>query len=214
MRSPAATGPAAETDVGNDQDIGIHRPRDVDGQVLGEAPVHQQTPLVIDRREHPGCRYACPHGDGQVALVQQDGASRLQIGGHRPERRRETIEIGAVAERQRQLAQGLLQFLALDESLGQKNLPVLQAQRQSHQEIPIILLAPERQIATRRRIAERLLPIDRAHRQIDVVRAHPARVQTTHDGAHAGAGNAIDGNSQLFEDLEDADVRHAARPAA
>ena len=46
------------------------------------------------------------------------------------------------------------------------------------------------------------------------MRAEAARVQTADHGAHAGAGNRIDRNVQLLEDLEHADVRRTARTAA
>jgi hypothetical protein len=74
-----------------------------------------------------------------------------------------SIEVRAVAERQGELTQRLLQLLALDESLRQQDLAVLQTQRQAHQEIAVVLFAPEGEITARRRVAEGFLPIERAH---------------------------------------------------
>jgi len=91
---------------------------------------------------------------------------------------------------------------------------VLDAKRQPHQKVSIVLFAPERQIAARRRIAKRLLPIQRAHGRVDLLRRHAAGIQSADDGAHAGAGDAIDGNFEFFEYLQNPDMRHAARAAA
>ncbi len=192
----------------------MHRARHVDGQILRQAAVDQQPALRFDRREHPRGRDAGAHGDREIALVQQHGVARLQIGGHRAKRRRQQVEIRAVAEGQRQLTQGLLQLLPLDETLGQQDFPVLESERQPDQEIPVILLTPESQIAARRRIAKGLLPIDRAHGGIDLLGRHAAGIQAADHGAHAGAGDAVDGNFEFLENLEHADVRHAARAAA
>ena len=203
-----------KADIRHDENVGIHRTRDVDGQVLGQTAVDQQAALIIHRCEHAGCRNAGAHGDGQVPFVQEYGAAAFQIRSDRAKRRRQPVEIRSVVERQRQLAQRLLQFLALDQPLRQQDLAVLQTQRQAHQEVTIVLLAPEREIAPRRRVAKSLLPVDRAHGFVDVVRTHAAGIQTADHGAHAGARDAIDGYLELFENFEHADVRHAARAAA
>ena len=91
---------------------------------------------------------------------------------------------------------------------------MLQSERQAHQKVAVVLLAPEGQIAARRRVAERLLPVDRAHGGFDLGGGHAARVQAADHGAHAGARDAIDRNLQLLQDLEDPDMRHAAGAAA
>ena len=107
-----------------------------------------------------------------------------------------------------------MQLLALDETLGQQNLRMLQTQGQTHQEIAIILLTPESEIAARRSIAESFLPIQRTNGRFDVMRAHPARIQAADDRPHARARNAIDRDFQIFKDFEYADVRDAASAAA
>ena len=203
-----------EAHIGHDKDVRMHRPRHADGQILRQAAVDQQPAVQFDRREYAGRRHAGAHRDRQIALVEQHRLAGFQIGRHRAKRGRQQIEIGAVAERQGQLAQRLLQLLALNEALRQQDLAVLEAERQPHQKIAVVLLAPEGQIPARRRIAKRLLPVDRAHGGVDVVRRHAARVQSADDGAHAGAGDAVDGNLQVLEHLEHADVRDAARAAA
>ena len=182
-----------KTHVGDDEDVRVHLPRHIDGQIFRQPTVDQQEALGFHRRKQSWCGNAGAHGNGEISLVQQYGTAGDQVGGHRAKWRRQQVKVGAVAERQRELAQRLLQLLALNEPLGQENLAVLQAERQTHQKIPVILLAPEGQVAARRRIAERLLPIDRAHRRLNLCGGHAAGIQATDDGAHAGAGNAVDG---------------------
>ena len=91
---------------------------------------------------------------------------------------------------------------------------VLDTQRQTHQVIAVVLLAPEGQIAPRRGVAERLLPVNGAHGGLDLGGGHAARIQAADHGAHAGARDAVDRDFQLLQDLEHADVRHSARAAA
>jgi hypothetical protein len=78
----------------------------------------------------------------------------------------------------------------------------------------IVLLAPERQILARRCIAKCFLPVERSHGGVDLLCRHAAGIESADDGSHAGAGDAVDGNLQFLENLEDADVRHAACAAA
>ena len=171
----------------------MHLPRHIDGQILRQSAVDQQQTLGFDRRKQSRRGNARAHGDRQIAFVQQYGIAGDKIGGHRAKWRRQQVEVGAVAERQSELAQRLLQFLPLNEALRQENFAVLQTQRQAHEKISIILLAPEVLVAARRRITERLLPIDRAHGGVNLCGGHAAGVQTADDGTHAGAGDAVDG---------------------
>ena len=184
------------------------------GRFSARPPSNQQPSVIIDRSENARSGDAGPHGDRQVPAVEEHRLSVLQIRRHGAKRRRQLIEIRAVAERQSQLAQGLLEFLPLYESLGEEDVVMLQSEWQAHQEVPVILLASEGQIPARRCIAERLLPVDRAHGGFDVGGGHAARVQSADHGAHAGARDAIDRHFELLEDLEYADVRHTARTAS
>src|SRR6185437_767086 len=83
-----------------------------------------------------------------------------------------------------------------------------------HQEILVLLLAAEGQILTRRTVAKGVLPVQRCHDGLDLAGSETARIQTANDGAHASACNRIDGDMQLFEYLENTDVRRPARTAS
>ncbi len=200
--------------IRHDENVRLHRPRHVDRQVFGQTAVDQQSSAIIDRCEDAGGGDARPHGDRQVSALHQNRRAGFQIRRHCAKGCRKLIEIGGVAERQSELPQRLLQFLALNEALGQEDVIVLETQGQANQEIAVILFAPEVQIPARRRVAERLLPIHRTHGGFDLCSRHAARIQAAHHGAHAGAGDAVDGYLQLLDDPEHPDVRHAAGAAA
>ena len=89
----------------------MHGSRHVDGQVLRQSTVDQQPAVQFDRCEHSRRRHAGAHGDGKIALVHEDRVAGLQIGRHRAKWGGQQIEIRGVAERQSQLAQGLLELL-------------------------------------------------------------------------------------------------------
>ena len=63
-------------------------------------------------------------------------------------------------------------------------------------------------------VVERGAPIDRAEPFLDLRRGESRRIESPDDGAHARPDDVINGDAQLFHDLEHADVGGAARTSA
>ena len=73
----------------------------------------------------------------------------------------------------------------------------------------------ERQlVAAARAIAEGVLPVEARQDALDLHARVTARVETPNHGAHARAGDRIDGDVQLVEQLEHAGMGRAARAPA
>ena len=125
--------------------------------------------------------------------------------------RRQVIEVTHQCHRQRQLSQRLIQFLALHEALRNNQPLALQSERQIDQVFAVLLLTLKSQLGARRPIAKCRLPVQRGHRLLDLHAREAARVESADNGAHARAGDRIDGHVQAIEHLEHADVGRAAR---
>jgi len=107
----AAAEPRA--DIDDDDDIRAHLPRDIDGQVVGDAAVHQQSAVDFDRREEGGNRHAGAERADQFSLVQNDGLAGFNVGGDGPEGNVEFVEIGGVFRVQQKRFQDQIQILPL-----------------------------------------------------------------------------------------------------
>ena len=62
--------------------------------------------------------------------------------------------------------------------------------------------------------ADDLLPVDADQEFLELRRGHAGGVAAANERAHAGAGDAVDGDVHFFQHLEHADVRAALRAAA
>ncbi len=176
--------------------------------------VDQQLAIALDRRKHTGRRHARAHRRHQIARVHDDGLACFQIRGHGTERNGQAIERLNGRDRQRGASQHLLQLLALNQAPRQDETLVGHAERITHQEFAIVLLAAEPQLLARRTVFERVFPIHRAQQFLNIRDRHARRVQAADHRAHAGAGDRIDGNAHLVEHFEHTDVGRAPRAAA
>ena len=150
----------------------------------------------------------------QIAGFHDHRLTGLQIRRDRAKRGGQVVEARDARDRERQAPQHLVELLPLNQALRELDVAASKAQRKFDQEILILLLAAERQILARRAVAERVLPVQRSHDRLDLARAEPARIQAADDGAHARAGDRINGDVELLENLEHADVRGTPRAPA
>src|SRR5690606_12840626 len=123
-------------------------------------------------------------------------------------------EIRDVRNRQRLLPEHLVELLPLDQPLRQQEAPAAQAEREFDEEVLILELAAESEILSRRPVVEGILPIDGGHDLLDLARREAARIQPADHGAHARAGDGMNGNVKLLENLEHSDVRGTSGAAA
>ncbi len=147
-------------------------------------------------------------------MVEHHAVAGDDVGGNGAERDGEVVEVLYLRHRQGESAQDLRELLALHQSARQTELPAFDAQRELDQVVLVFELSPEVEIGARRPVAEGVLPVHRGHDPFDVARREPGGIQTTHHGAHAGAGDGVDGNVVLFQNLEHADVGGASRATA
>src|SRR6202008_4613610 len=96
----------------------------------------------------------------------------------------------------------------------QHDVTVAHPEREFHQVVLILLLAPQIEVLAGRTVTEGILPVDRGHDLLDVARREAARVEPADPRAQAGAGDRIDRYVHLLEHFEDADMGGAARAAA
>ena len=211
---PVALG-QRKAHVHRDDHVHAHCTREAHRQVVDQAAVHQQAPADLDGGEHARSRHARAQHRRQVARSEHDGLAGLEVSGERAKRCRQLVEIGHVADAQRRAAQHLRDFLALHQPERQHDaLPRTEPECAPGQKTPIVLLAPEHEVAARRAIAQQVLPVEGVEDLGDLRAAQPGGVQPAHDRAHAGAGDCIDRNPHLLQRANDTDVRGATRPAA
>ena len=113
-----------------------------------------------------------------------------------------------------ELAEDEVELLPLDEAGGERRLPVLDADGELREERGLVELAPERLVVARHLVLEGAVPVHRGEGVLHLLRRHAGRVEAADDRAHAGPGDEVDGDVDLLQDLQDADVRGAARAAA
>ena len=130
------------------------------------------------------------------------------------ERRRQRVEVLDGGDPHGLDAQRLGQALALDESARHAEASALDAEREAHEELTVVLLAAVVERVARRPVAERGVPVHAAHQRVDFRGGHAGGVEAADHRAHAGAGDGIHRYAQFLERLQHADVRKPARTAA
>ena len=86
-------------DVHRDDDVGAQLARLVDRQVVGDAAVHQQPAVDLDRRHRAGHRHAGAHRLRDAAAIEHDRLAGLDVRGHGAEWNRQLLEIADVIRR-------------------------------------------------------------------------------------------------------------------
>ena len=106
-------------------------------------------------------------------------------------------------------------MVAQNGPLGQGNPTlIVEANFKIHQKINVIPLALKGKIAAIVGFAEQCRPLGCFHQRFQLFRGIPRRIKPPHNGPHAGAGDAIDGNTLFFQNLQNAHVGNAQGPAA
>src|SRR3569833_3903216 len=105
-------------DIHYDQNLDAHRARNVDRKVLADAAGHQEAPVALHWREHAGRGHAGSHRTRELARVDRDGLSSLEISRACPERGGKIVKIGNACDRQGQASQHLVEPLSLNQALG------------------------------------------------------------------------------------------------
>ncbi len=139
-----------ETHVHGDHDVHAHLPGQVDGQVVHQAPVHQQPAVDLHRGEYAGRRHARAQHGGEIARAQHHRIAALKVGGKATEWGRQLVEILHVRHAHGGAAQHLGDFLALHEPEWQYDTVVgPDTQAASREEAAIVLLAAIDQVPAR-----------------------------------------------------------------
>jgi hypothetical protein len=147
-------------------------------------------------------------------VVEDDHLAGHDVGRDRPKRHRQVVEALDVDDAQRQRLEREVELLAGNQAARQAQLAVREPELERRQVGEVVDLAAERQLPARRTVLEHLGPVGRDQHLFDLGGRHPGRVEAAGDRPRAGAGNAVDRDSQLLERLEHPDVRGAERPAA
>ena len=203
-----------EPHVDHDQHVHVHRAGHIDRQILRDATIDQDAAFTLDGTEDAGAERLAriaelrspPCITTGSPLARSVATARNGVG--------RSSELVDLCHGQGQPSQHHGESLAFDQALGQLDLAAADPERKLHQEIPILLLAPKAPLGAGRSVAERLLPVHRAHHSLDLACAQAARVESADHGSHAGACNRIDRDMQLFEHLEHTDMRSATRSAS
>ena len=132
------------------------------GRFSTSPPSTSRRPSRWRRREDAWRRNAGAHGRHEIACVHEHGFTGFEVRRHGTERNRQPIEILHVGNRQRRIAQHLLELLSLHQSLRQDEAILANTERIAHEKVAIVLLASKAEFGARRPILKSVLPIDRA----------------------------------------------------
>ena len=139
--------------------------------------------------------------------------SAYQVGGDAAEGNREIVEGFDIRVSQGFAIDQETDLLAGVQSAGQRE-PFAQPQQDRIRKRNLVLFPAEGQILVRDCSAQDHIPILCFHQFVQLLRSFPAGVQTSHQAAHAGAGEVIDGNVMVLEPLQHPDMCQAERAPA
>ena len=77
-----------------------------------------------------------------------------------------------------------------------------------------VFFTPQRQIPKRDLPVQDFSPVQLRNQFVKLGRAHACGIQPSHQAAHTGPGEVIDGDPVLFEPLQHSDMRQTERAAA
>ena len=200
--------------VDREHHVGPHGARDVHRQVAHQPAVTQEAPVHLERSHHPRDAHAGPQGIGQMAVIEDHHLAAPQVRGHGPERDRQAVEVAHARGLKSDRFEGEGDLLARDQPARQEQAPVLETHLQIDQVAGVVLLPAVAHVAARRTVVEQIVPVEIQEGAAHLRRGQARGVQPADDRSHAGAGDEVDRDPQLLEDLEDADVRDAARASA
>ena len=127
-RAQRVTAGQRRADVDRDHDVGAHRARDVDRQVVDQAAVAEDPAVGLGGGEHAGHAHARSQRQREVALAEDHRFAGFQVGGHRAKRNREPREVAHAAHRQRVASQQRLQPAARQRTERRAQLAVAHAE--------------------------------------------------------------------------------------
>ena len=201
-------------DVDRDHDVGAHLTDDVDGHVVHRAAVREELPVPFDRVEEPGDRHARPDGPRELPLREHDLPARHDVRRDAAEGDPEPVEVPDVRRRKRQAPEEVVELLPGDEALREDELSLVEPELGLDEVELVVLLLAVRLVLAPLGVVQRIVPVRRREDLVHFLGRHAGGVERRDDRADARARDVVDGDAQLLEDLEDADVRAAAGSAA
>ena len=220
-----------------DDDVGTHLTADVGGEVVDKAAVHQELPVDGDGREHAGDGHAGPDGLGELAATQHGGLAGGEVGGDAGEGDGQLVEVDGVLVADAQAVEEVEQVGTGDERAGQRadegagggGLAVERVAEPSVLELVEELAGVERDgeqvgaapvfvgrrdVAAVDVVAHVLGPVHFGDERLQLVGGVAQGIEAADDGAHAGAHDVIDGEADLLDVFQHADMGGAFGAAA
>jgi len=202
-------------DIDGDHHVGPAALADfADRQVVDEAAIDQLAPLMIDRRQQAGYRHAGAHRRGQRAVAENHAFTGADVGGDDGQRQRQILDIPFALVGAHQLVEKQLDLLAGHNAALIGHAVGRNAALRTGQVIPRDELVAVTHFGVFRVIDEHVGPVRRGQRLAHFFRRHAGRPGPGDQCPHARPGDAINRHAQLLQNLEHADMRRPARPAA
>ena len=184
------------------------------GQVVHQAAVHQLAAVDVGRRQQPGHRHARPHGLCQRPAAEHHALAGADVGGHQRHRQRQVFEHRLAQVGAHQLVEEQLDLLPGHHPRGCGQALRRDAQLAARQEALQDVLAAQAQVAVVATVDEQVVPVDDGELAAHALGADAGGPGAGHQGAHAGAGDAVHRHAQPLQHLQHADVRRAASATA
>ena len=139
--------PQWRTDVDHNHQVDAHLAGHVHRDVVDHAAIDQQLAVDFHRSKHRRDRHAGANHLGQVAFAEHHFLATDDVGGHGAERDGQFVEVAHVTAVRQQAFQQQCQVLPLNDAQWQAQATIVtEAEFLSDQKVPVILLAPERDI--------------------------------------------------------------------
>ena len=183
-------------------------------QVLHQGSIHILLPLDDHRPEPARNGHGGSHRLDQITIAEDSPLTCLEVGGQHAQRTLEPVEIptGEVGPPGEQTLEGVLHLHAAAEALGQEDPAVVPLDGQERV-VPVFLLAQGLAGITPQGLQESPGQVKSAEEILDLAPREAAGVEGTHQGAGAGAGDAVQGIAHFLQALDDPNVSQPPRPA-
>ena len=190
--------------VHGDDDVRPHCPRVRYREVPDDAAVHQEVAVDLDGREDGRYGHAGAHRLRQGPFLYHEGLAGHDVGADAAEGDGEPVEVADVLHVLRQARQHGGEPLPALEPGGEQD-PLL-GYLERGDVLVMVALFLDGGAAARYVVGEHGVPVHVQHQLLQHVRRVPGGVEASHDASHARAGDIVDLEARLFDDLEDADM--------
>ena len=188
-----------DADVYGNHDVGVAaRSGFFDGDVVDQSAIDQLSSIANCRGQHARNRHAGAHGSGQAAIAHHYPLAGADVSRHQRDRQGQLLDQAFAAVGADQLVEKQLDFDTVDDARRKADAIARNAQFRTWDEAPQRFLVSVIDLRKIRNVGEHVVPVRVGHFLAHHGWRQARGISAGDQGAHAGAGNAVDRNLQLL----------------